>query len=1014
MSSSSSVQQTADPEEVRKRLLNNNSNNNSSNNNNNNSNQRSNPNSKVQVKNSRLRVASVLYTIIFLSISILQFIGIAFFTKGFLLSRQVLDNHSSLTDDIFANSSADQLQSFDKAVFVIIDALRFDFVIPDESSAKPYHNHLTLPYEFTRKYPDQSILLKFLADPPTTTLQRLKGLTTGSLPTFVDAGSNFDGDIIDEDNFIKQLHTQGKLTSFVGDDTWEAVFGPFLNQSKPYDSLNVWDLHTVDNGVIEHLLPQLEADQKDKWDVLVGHLLGVDHCGHRYGPDHFAMKEKQLQMNKFLSDIIETLDEDTLLVVFGDHGMDRTGNHGGDSQDELEAALWMYSKKPQSFHQLSNGKNHYYDTQENGKNYRAVNQIDLVPTFSLLFGLPIPFNNLGAPIAEAFASEEKLKLANYLTLQQIQRYRNHSSSLKDDALINGKYHQLMSSSSSPSSFASSSDFNSAFDEYQSLSLERCKDLWARFDMVSIVIGITLFTFSLLILVVYFKLIPSVVSSQLSEEVAPAVVAMTLLITVIFCAISLVLKPTFISIAWVALLGVAVGIIVGFSIPVFDRYSPLWLIRTSYDKVCEFWSLLALGFIVIHCAVFASNSFTVWEDRILAHLLATFGFVAVLKSFQAKTKVDRVMGVYHAVSFMVITRVTSLVSICREEQGDKCIPNFSMPWWVIGLLAANALALPGIIKAFFNISGSYHSAAPLWNSFFRGILLMIALYWGLEFIEHNQAAIEVPFFQNLKLSSVHFAKFTIARIVAGITLVAANYAWSRGPLCVRLDIKHNETSTKEACIMGYHNVYGSEYFLLIMNFLAAIMLFTKPMGQLVLFGFVYQLLAFLELAKILEIRENLISPVVLGLLGGYYFFPTGHQATIPSINWEIGFTLVDSVLFPLSHIPIALNTFGSFIIVTLAVPLLTFWRIIPTSKPIALYARIAENCGTFLAYQSGVTLTSLIFATVFRRHLMVWKIFAPRFMFASMVQIVVDVVLVVVVIGFASGGLIIQITRIFGR
>ena len=34
---------------------------------------------------------------------------------------------------------------------------------------------------------------------------------------------------------------------------------------------------------------------------------------------------------------------DTVLFVFGDHGMTRTGDHGGDSQDELEAGLFIYS-----------------------------------------------------------------------------------------------------------------------------------------------------------------------------------------------------------------------------------------------------------------------------------------------------------------------------------------------------------------------------------------------------------------------------------------------------------------------------------------------------------------------------------------------------------------------------------------------------------------------------------------------------------------------------------------------
>lgn len=44
--------------------------------------------------------------------------------------------------------------------------------------------------------------------------------------------------------------------------------------------------------------------------------------------------------------VIETLDDDTVLFVMGDHGMTRTGDHGGDSDDEVDAALFVYSPKP--------------------------------------------------------------------------------------------------------------------------------------------------------------------------------------------------------------------------------------------------------------------------------------------------------------------------------------------------------------------------------------------------------------------------------------------------------------------------------------------------------------------------------------------------------------------------------------------------------------------------------------------------------------------------------------------
>ena len=44
--------------------------------------------------------------------------------------------------------------------------------------------------------------------------------------------------------------------------------------------------------------------------------------------------------------MIDELDKDTILFVFGDHGMTGTGDHGGDSKNELDAALLVYSPSP--------------------------------------------------------------------------------------------------------------------------------------------------------------------------------------------------------------------------------------------------------------------------------------------------------------------------------------------------------------------------------------------------------------------------------------------------------------------------------------------------------------------------------------------------------------------------------------------------------------------------------------------------------------------------------------------
>lgn len=40
------------------------------------------------------------------------------------------------------------------------------------------------------------------------------------------------------------------------------------------------------------------------------------------------------------------LDEDTVAFVFGDHGMSPTGDHGGETSLETDAALLVYSPRP--------------------------------------------------------------------------------------------------------------------------------------------------------------------------------------------------------------------------------------------------------------------------------------------------------------------------------------------------------------------------------------------------------------------------------------------------------------------------------------------------------------------------------------------------------------------------------------------------------------------------------------------------------------------------------------------
>lgn len=140
-----------------------------------------------------------------------------------------------------------------KVVIFLVDALKYEFGVYNDSFKDPlsYQNKLPIIHQLRKKQPDNTRLLKFIADPPTTTLQRLKGITTGSLPTFIDMGSNFATPEINEDNVIDQMVSNGLSVTFMGDSTWTELFPKRFKRKFAYPSFNIHDLDTIDNGEVQ-------------------------------------------------------------------------------------------------------------------------------------------------------------------------------------------------------------------------------------------------------------------------------------------------------------------------------------------------------------------------------------------------------------------------------------------------------------------------------------------------------------------------------------------------------------------------------------------------------------------------------------------------------------------------------------------------------------------------------------------------------------------------------------------
>lgn len=98
------------------------------------------------------------------------------FTTGFFLTRYEVKN--------FSDTQPLHSAQFQKAVIIVIDALRFDFALHnfslDQPYPTPYTNRLPAIFETLRDEPQRSYLFKFVADPPTTTMQ-VRGMTSISL-----------------------------------------------------------------------------------------------------------------------------------------------------------------------------------------------------------------------------------------------------------------------------------------------------------------------------------------------------------------------------------------------------------------------------------------------------------------------------------------------------------------------------------------------------------------------------------------------------------------------------------------------------------------------------------------------------------------------------------------------------------------------------------------------------------------------------------------------------------------
>lgn len=370
---------------------------------------------------------------------LLQVIGVFVFLSGFFPQKNVLAGNAVF--EINTQLQDNATPPFKKLVFVVIDALRSDFIFNEANSG----------FSFVHSKLNSGEAWGFTAysNPPTVTLPRLKGITTGSTPNFLDAILNVAEDdsssnIKDQDSWPMQFHNHGYKMRFFGDDTWLKLLPPSIfDEYEGTNSFFVSDFQQVDLNVTRHIPQQLKT--KGEWDVLILHYLGLDHIGHKGGANSTFMPAKHREMDDIIETLYKDMDKDTLMVVMGDHGMNDVGNHGGSSAGETSAGLVFLSKKLSSYEKPLLQRNTKLPmTLEDPTTYKyltSIQQMDLVPTIAALFNVPVPRNSAGVLIPEFIqllnskVSDVKL-LENYKQLLEVAKMEDVKGYLNEDRTSN--------------------------------------------------------------------------------------------------------------------------------------------------------------------------------------------------------------------------------------------------------------------------------------------------------------------------------------------------------------------------------------------------------------------------------------------------------------------------------------------------------------------------------------------------------------------------------------------------
>ena len=335
--------------------------------------------------------------------------------------------------------------------------------------------------------------------------------------------------------------------------------------------------------------------------------------------------------------------------------------------------------------------------------FKTVSQIDLVPSLSLLLGMPIPFNNLGRVIPDLFpgarpsdqpsgavhtstahVEPDVLLLALMENAKQVDRYLRTYSAVSSDLPrenleLLSEHFRVLSKNFTFLSTANRDVLVESFQSYLTSAQSLCRQVWARFDVPRMLLGLAHLVCAAVITLLLGML------SQCSCEGGHIFfqhLSLSLLQRWLFVSTSLVSATSLVLLQWLSgdltplsvllslLLALSIGVVSLLTVLVHSRRHSADLYRAApLNRLPDL--IAALG-LTAHALAFVSNSFIVQEDSLLLALGQVLTLSVHWLADRSSSTGTAVATKYLALS-LVLCRVAVMFRGCREEQA-WCLPS----------------------------------------------------------------------------------------------------------------------------------------------------------------------------------------------------------------------------------------------------------------------------------------------------------------------------------------------------